>query len=434
MRPKLVLVITLLGVASLDWLASAEQGDESPNLTLEEAKQKLRNSSLKPNEVAKILGRLDESLQIDRVPVRELLEIKAMSPCSWRIQKRRAETCLVLTTESVRNYCYHWVRRISDHCQAEPDLVLKGSFDPHLKEEINKLTRALYRAKQRPEDDHTLIKQRVTELRREQMLFLRRKCRGFLESKEKVAQYFGIDVSETVATLGESDPLKYLHYADLHCKTAVEAVDRAIKETMPASEASMKLNDPSLSPIEVNKILIRVEKNQQIDGVRVEDLLWPNEMEISSMRAQERRMKNCNLVKKQSLKNYCNDLVERVKQHCQRYGCDKLLETYADTQLEQIVRALSSVAKEAKDKNKDRQDAFNRWMAKQKSDFVNSVERECRRFYKHDARVKELFGINLKGIRKLSGYSYLRDAKSYCKAALEAVEKRRHTRFSLRLF
>jgi hypothetical protein len=73
MGPKLVLVVALFCPAALDWLeASAEQACKSSKLTLEEAKQKLSNSSLEPKAVANILRRLEKLFEID-VPVMGLL-------------------------------------------------------------------------------------------------------------------------------------------------------------------------------------------------------------------------------------------------------------------------------------------------------------------------------------------------------------------------
>jgi hypothetical protein len=218
---KLVLVIVLLDTAALDWLASAEQGVESPNLTLEEAEQKLSNSSLAPEEVANILNRLSPHFIIDDAYVWGLLLFFHRPMCILWNQRLVECSCTAVSTPSVVNYCKYQTERSKEPCRMEPVQTIEESINFDLKKQLkNELMAALKMAETRGEHLDRFIKNRLDTRKQESF---KQSCENFLTFKKEMNNYFNIDVGKVVGDLEETHPSKYFHYANLHCETVLKA-------------------------------------------------------------------------------------------------------------------------------------------------------------------------------------------------------------------
>jgi hypothetical protein len=57
--------------------------------------------------------------------------------------------------------------------------------------------------------------------------WLKISCESFLKFKEEMEKFFKIDVGKVAAGLEETHPFKHYLYANLHCKTVVEAAEKA---------------------------------------------------------------------------------------------------------------------------------------------------------------------------------------------------------------
>jgi hypothetical protein len=427
MGPKLVLVIAMLGAASLSWPASAERGAcRLPNLTREGAKK--RGSSLKPEEVEKILDKIDANRGIaaDKNRIDQLLELKEKSPCSLRSQQHLKDACYAAEKESLKGQCLSRVSECKNYCRKNPVLVVEQNFNSYLDENMEALIEVSDEAKKQGEGPGKSIEKWVTELGVVGQARFYEICRRFLEDTQCAWDQFAIRV-RTIEM--EPPQSKYFSYADKHCETIVGVIKKArMEKRLTLEDAEEMLKSQSLGRVAVAEILARLDKNQEIDGVRVGELFYPDQ-NICNVENQVRRVSNCGIIETQSLKNYCEDLVERVKTYCSKYY-ESVLPKYSQIggdNLKGIALKLDSVATEARNEGKKTQNFFNRWVVKQRSGFVDSVERECEAFYEHERTLKELLGLDLMKIPDLdrSDYYYLRYASSYCMYALNAIENKR---------
>jgi hypothetical protein len=422
MDPKVILVIALLGVASLDWLASAEQDDESPNRTLDEAKYALTDSSLTPEQVTKILEGLEGHWKIDGFYVSSLLWwLKKFKPCPIWAQEYRERTCNHLRTLSVKKFCNHVVKQSRDYCQAHPVLALEKNFQ--IKRSLVNLMSEMEAAR-RGQGVNKFNKQWVAGLRKSRKLLLKEQCGQFLSAEKKMARLFGIDVGKVARGLHEGHRLKYLQYANIHCKTIVELIKSASKETaseLTLGEAKRTLSDPSLKPAEVGQILARLDEDLQIDGVRVGQLLWPNRILRCDVQHQEQREKSCHVIETPSLKKYCESLVERVKDYCKTHP-EEALAIYVKYDLKDIMTKSRPAVQEAKAAARSLADVIYVSVDRLKSDELYLSERKCRTF---GEQMKQSFGIELNAVRGVPREDQLRYAIAYCETVMEVSKKRR---------
>jgi hypothetical protein len=360
MGPKLVLVIALLGAASLSWLASAERGD-------------------------------------------------------------------VVEKDSLMEQCRSQIEQYKKYYPKNPVLVVEENFNSYLNENMEALIKVSDEAEKRGEGRGKSIEKWVTELGIVEQMRFYEICKRFLEDTQCAWDQFAIRVYRIQMEPPQS---KYFSYADKHCKTILYTIEEAREEKkLKLEDAEEMLKSQSLERDVVAEILARLDKALTIDGVRVGELLLPDWYHMCDVGGQERRMNHCKNIETQSLRNHCEGLVDRVKKHCIEHN-EYVLPTYVTPNLRGIASKLSSAAKEARDRGKETQNFFNRWVAKQRSDFVGLVERECKAFYEHDRKVKKLFGLDLMEIPKLnvSKYCYLGDASSYCTYALNAIENERRNK------
>jgi phage host-nuclease inhibitor protein Gam len=423
MDPKVILVIALLGVASLDWLASAEQDDESPNRTLDEAKNALKDRSLTPEQVTKILKRLEGHWKIDGFYVSSLLWLDRIRPCAFWAQEFRERTCYHLSTPSVKNFCDHIVQQSKDNCRAQPVLALKQNIQiaPSVVNSMSEMEAA-----RRGQDVDKFDKDWVAGLGKGEQLPLKEQCRRFLSAEKKMARLFGIDVGEVARGLNEGHRLKYLHYANIHCKTIVEIVESASEEEatseLTLEEAKRTLSDPSLQPTEVGQILERLDEDLQIDGVRVGQLLWPNHILRCDVQHQEQREKSCHVIETPSLKEYCESLVKRVIDYCKAHP-EEALAIYVKYDLKDIVNE-SRPAVHAMATVWNLAHAIYLSVDKLKSQKLRLSERKCRTF---GEQMKQSFGIELNAVKDIlrDPEEQLRYAIAYCETVIEVSKKRR---------
>jgi hypothetical protein len=224
---------------------------------------------------------------------------------------------------------------------------------------------------------------------------------------------------------------------------SADRADKSPKLTLEEAEKLLK-DSPSLERDEVAEVLVRLDKDLKIDGVRVGELLLsPNRNNVCDLESQEQRVSSCKLIVTESLKNYCKDLVWRIREECRGVISWNLI-TYVNPQMKETAKKLYSVVMDAAHKKYvklgkpeyirssddvlptlDLKPAFESWVAQQKPEFVDSVVRECTAFHELDRKMWELFRINIRSTGYWSGteYYYLKDAGKYCNIALEAVEK-----------
>jgi hypothetical protein len=236
MGPKLVLVIALLGVASLDWLASAanrafwlksaEQVFEvspSPHLTVTAAESELRRPSLEPKDVAQILAKTPFLEKLDSVPVWRLLDQNNVSTneCFLVRQQYREETCKSLTKPSLKNYCNHLERHFKAYCKENPRLVLEKNAGTELKEGMQAILPE-FAALERGESPDKIV---YFFLARQDSSGERLKsgCKNFPYIEKHVAPYFGINFRKVVAELKGDPKLRYIYYANLYCDAVAKA-------------------------------------------------------------------------------------------------------------------------------------------------------------------------------------------------------------------
>jgi hypothetical protein len=413
MGPKLVLVIVLLGAVALDWLASAEQGDESSV------------SPLKPNRIEKRVVGLYAKKEIvkDEYLIDDVLQLKIESPCNLQSQELLEDACDVkLEMESLKNKCTCSLKKYRDRCRSTPVLVLKENFNAYLNENMKPLIEVSDEAERRGDDRHSSIEEWVTQLGIVGQSKFYTICEQFRRDSLSTANHFGFNIEYVLKE--DSSEWKYFQYANKYCETIVGVIKQARKENkLTLEDAEEMLKSQSLGRDAVAEILARLDKNQKIDGVRVGELLF-SDQNICNVENQVRRVNNCEIIETQSLKNYCEDLVERVKQKCLKMKRD-LLPTYATPGLEDIANELAGIWRDARDKNTDRVTAFQRMVAKRKPDFFDAVERECESFFEHHEKVKKLFGIDIMWFRNFSSYYYLYYAGLHCGSALDAIENKR---------
>jgi hypothetical protein len=454
---KLVLVIALLGAAALDWLAvSAEQDAKSLDWLKDD------DSLLKPEEVEEILAKLDAKRRTidDDELIDELLNLKKRSPCSLRSQESLVDACYVVHKRSLKNYCDKQVNYYSILCFDNPGLILEENFNTYsTSENVKMLKQATDEAIRRGWGLDAFIKQWVTEFDVVGQSKFYTICKRFLDDIEKMEYFFEFDFS-LVSGLPE-----YLEYANMHCKAIVNAITRAHKKNKLTLEDAKKLlkGSPSLERDAVAEILVRLDKDLKIDGARVGELLLsPNRNNVCELESQEQRVSSCKLIVTQSLRNYCEDLVERFKKQCQSVIYE-WFPTYVNPQMKETAKKLYSVAapkayaeyekgwRAGKIRAVDDlppglnvQPAFKRLVVQEKPDFVDSLARECTAFHELGRKIKELFEIDIMatGNWLRSRDYYFGYADQYCTIALkEAKEakkakeaaKRRH-KSSWRMF
>jgi hypothetical protein len=420
---KLVLVIALLGAAALDWLASAEQVWKYPNLKLRAATEKLRNSSLTPEEVTQILLPLGRYEYIDGVLNELLLSVRTTSSCEIWHQQKREENSKRVTLPSLKNYCNHWVRHFRDYCKENPVLVVEENFG-YLKDNMEILTPVLDEAEMRGEDLDTFVQNWVTKLDEGAQAGFSAMCKRFLEEKEQMMKHFGIDAGQIARELPE---LKYFNHANLHCATIRRAYWQITRE-LTAPEAKEKLSNLSLVPGEVAKILNRLDEKVELDGVRVDELLWPDGEWVFSMHGQERRKNTCKRISTYSLRRYCDDLVERVQQYCQKHPIETLKYCYDPGLASRVISILQPVVEEEQTLS-SREKTISQWVTRQTSSRLYSLEVHCRQFSGCEQQMMATFGIDLKevvaGLEQHHQSKYLHQEHLFCGTFLKVVEKNR---------